>query len=93
MKKQQTNDDEEKRGKRGKEKESEIYSLEPKFVFGLTPGLSNNCFFLNDYNIIYHAAGVLVIHDISVNSQHFIYLKEPQKIITTMELNNTKYEN
>lgn len=76
------------------EKSSDIiYSLEPKFLFGMTQGLSNNCFFLNDNNIIYNAAGVLVIHNISSNIQKFLYLKDPQKIITTMELNNAKYDN
>lgn len=73
-----------------KEDLSDVYSLDPKFVFGLNPGLSNNCFFLNDDNIIYHAAGVLVIHNILYNTQKFVYLREPQKIITTMELNNAK---
>jgi len=70
---------------------SEIHSLEPKYFFGLTTGLSNNCLFLNDEKLVYHASGVIVLHDYSNNSQKFIYLNEPQKVITTMDINNNRY--
>lgn len=73
------------------EDSSEIHSLEPKYFFGLTTGLSNNCLFLNDEKLVYHASGVIVIHDYSNNSQKFVYLNEPQKVITTMDINNNKY--
>jgi len=75
-----------------KEESSEIHSVEPKYFFGLTTGLSNNCLFLNDEKLVYHASGVIVIHDYSNNSQKFVYLNEPQKVITTMDINNNKYK-
>lgn len=73
-----------------KEDSSEIHSLEPKYFFGLTTGLSNNCLFINDDKLVYHASGVIVIHDYSNNSQKFVNLNEPQKVITTMDINNNK---
>lgn len=72
------------------EDSSQTHTLVPKFVFGLTPGLADNCLFLNDEKIIYHATGVLVVHDTSNNSQKFVHLNEPQKTVTTMSLNNGK---
>jgi len=76
-----------------KEESSEIHSLEPKYFFGLTIGLSNNCLFISDEKLVYHASGVIVIHDYSNNSQKFVYLNEPQRVITTMDINNNKYIN
>lgn len=70
----------------------EIHSLEPKFILGLTAGSSKNCFFLNDKKILYHVSGVIVVHDLSNNSQEILQMNEPQKIITAMELNNSKYD-
>jgi len=69
----------------------ETQYLVPKFFFGLTTGMADNCLFLNDDKIVYHASGVIVIHDISNNSQKFVPLNEPEKMITTMDLSNGKY--
>lgn len=66
-------------------------NLEPKFFFGLNAGLSNSCFFVNDDLIVYRAAGVIVIHDTTNNSQKFVYLNDAQKTITTMDINNHRY--
>jgi len=69
----------------------EIRSLEPKFILGSTAGSSNNCFFLDNKKIVYHVSGVIVVHDLSNNSQKILCMNEPQKTITTMEFNNSKY--
>lgn len=70
---------------------SQIHSLKPKFIFGLNIGLSNNCFFINDKQIVYLSAGVIVVHDIQDNTQKFVHLDEPERTITTMKLSNSKY--
>jgi len=69
---------------------NKIFTLEPKFIFGFATGSSKNCVFLNDKKIIYHASGVLVVHDLTNNSQQIIRMNDPQKIVTLMELNNNK---
>ena len=51
-----------------------IPTLKPKFFFGLTTQVNGNCLFLNENEIIYPAAGVLVIHDISNHKQNYIHL-------------------
>lgn len=68
-----------------------IPTLEPKFLFGLTTLVNGNCLFLNENEIIYPAAGVLIIYDISRHKQKYIRLAEPQKVITAMALCINKY--
>lgn len=70
---------------------SQIHSLKPQFIFGLNIGSSYNCFFINDKQIVYLAAGVIVIHDIQDNIQKFVSMDEPEKTITTMAISNNKY--
>lgn len=68
-----------------------MHLLEPKFLFGMASGMAGSCLFVDDDRIMYNAAGVLIVHNIATNSQHFVHLKEPQKRVTTIALNNEKY--
>lgn len=68
-----------------------VHVLEPKFLFGMTAGMAGSCLFVDDDRIMYNAAGVLIVHNIATNTQHFVHLKEPQRRVTTIALNNGKY--
>lgn len=68
-----------------------IPTLKPKFFFGLTTQINDNCLFINEDEIIYPASGVLVIYDTSRHQQKYIHLAEPQKIITAIGLCINKY--
>lgn len=74
-----------------KKESREVQALEPQYIFGLTVGSGNNCFFLNNDKIVYRASGVLVIHDIPGHSQRYVYLADSKKTITTMDLSHNKY--
>lgn len=71
---------------------SEPHSLVPKYVYGLTVGLTDNCMFVNEEKIIYPASGVIVVHDTLNDSQEFVNLKKPQGRITAMDLDIKKYD-
>lgn len=64
--------------------------LAPKFMFGLTTGVSGNCLFWNDNVIVYPVACVIVIHDIKKHTQKYIKFGGTRKIITAMDLNSIK---
>lgn len=73
--------------------EEQISSIEPMHFFGLTTSVSSNsCLFLTDEKIVYHASGLIIIQNTVDHSQKFMYLNEPLKVITTMELNAGKYD-
>lgn len=71
---------------------SEDHTLEPNFIFGLTTTLSNSCLFMSDEKIVYHAAGVLVIHDTVNKSQEYLYPNDRLKVITAMDINKGRYD-
>ncbi|XP_050529265.1 cilia- and flagella-associated protein 57-like [Daktulosphaira vitifoliae] len=69
---------------------SQVPTLKPKFFFGLTTGVTGNCMFINKNEIVYPAAGLIIAHNFTQNSQRFLHLSEPQNTITAMDICITK---
>lgn len=66
-------------------------NLHPKFLFGLTTNVTDNCLYWNDNVIVYPASGNIVIYDLKNSSQRFIKLPEYGCVITAMDINVIKY--
>lgn len=53
-----------------------ISTIQPKYVFGLRNDVKGNIHFTTKQEVIYPVAGVLTIHDYTLNKQKFLRIGE-----------------
>lgn len=64
--------------------------VQPRVFWGLTTSIKGNINYVSDLDVLYPAGGVLVLHNYVQQTQSYIKLPEPQKVLNIIIVSPNK---